>query len=76
MVKSMCFLLGGRRFKSIGGNVCTPLLTLAVKSVHRRGPLSHKQGGLIHQIGVSLGGNLKNRLLLLLYEVIGDDNRR
>ena len=28
--------------------------------------MSHKQGGLIQQIGVLLGGDLKNRLLLLL----------
>jgi hypothetical protein len=31
------------------------------------GPLSHKQGGLIHQLGVWLGRDLKNGLLLLLY---------
>jgi hypothetical protein len=30
------------------------------------GPLSHKQGGLIHQLGVWLGHDLKNGLLLLL----------
>ena len=28
--------------------------------------MSHKEGGPIHQIGVSLGGDLKNILLLLL----------
>jgi hypothetical protein len=32
----------------------------------QRGPLSYKQGGLIHQVGVWLGRDLKNRLLLLL----------
>ena len=26
--------------------------------MHKGGPLSHKQGGLIHQIGVLLGGDL------------------
>jgi hypothetical protein len=31
----------------------------------RGSPLSHKQGGLIHQFGVWLGRELKNRLLLL-----------
>ena len=28
--------------------------------------MSHKQGGLIDQFGVSLGGDLKDRLLILL----------
>jgi hypothetical protein len=31
-----------------------------------RGPLSHRQGGLIHQFGVWLGYDFKIRLLLLL----------
>jgi hypothetical protein len=33
----------------------------------QRGPLSHKQGGLIHQFGICLGRDLKIKLLLLLY---------
>ena len=41
-------------------------MDFVVKFLHGGGPLSHKQGGLIHQFGVSLGGDLKNRLLLLL----------
>jgi hypothetical protein len=32
-----------------GGRVCIPLYTLTVKSLHTRGPLSHKKGCLIHQ---------------------------
>jgi hypothetical protein len=32
----------------------------------RGGPLSHKQGGLIHQFGVLAWHDLKNKLLLLL----------
>jgi hypothetical protein len=36
MVKNMSFLLRGHRFKSLDGG----------------GPLSHKQGGLIHKFGV------------------------
>ena len=59
----MSFLLGGDMFKSRGGSVCTPLYTLAVKFLRRGGRLSHKQGGLIHQFGVSLSGDLKNKLL-------------
>jgi hypothetical protein len=33
-------------------------------------PLSHNQGGLIHQFSVWLGGNLKNGLLLLFIYAI------
>jgi len=51
MVKNMCFLL--RR------------LTLAVKSLHGGGPLSWKQGGLIHQFGVWLGCDII--IILTLY---------
>jgi hypothetical protein len=56
----MCFLLIGHKFKSRG------------YVYHHRhpwaegGPLSHKQGDLIHQFGCWLGIDLKNRLLLLL----------
>jgi hypothetical protein len=39
-----------------------------VKSLCRGGPLSHKQGGLIHQFGVWLGCDLKIILLLLLVQ--------
>jgi hypothetical protein len=38
----------------------------------RGGGLSHKQGSLIHQFGVWLSCDLKNRLLLLLlFQLIG-----
>jgi hypothetical protein len=39
---------------------------LAVKSLRGGGPLSHKQGDLLHQFGVWIGHDLKIRLLLLL----------
>jgi hypothetical protein len=36
------------------------------QSLRKGDPLYHKQGGLIHQFGIWLGRDLKNRLLLLL----------
>ena len=35
-----------------GGRVCTPMYILAIKLLCGGGPLSHKQGCLIHQFGV------------------------
>ena len=42
------------------------MYTSVDKLLGEGGPLSHKQGGLIHQLGVWLGRDLKNGLLLLL----------
>jgi len=41
------------------------LVEFSSEIVMQRGPLSHKHGGLIQQFGVSLGHDLKIRLLLL-----------
>jgi hypothetical protein len=50
----------------INGKGNFPSRDTLVKSLGGGGPLSHKQGGLIHQLGVWLGRDLKNGLLLLL----------
>jgi hypothetical protein len=54
MVKNMCFLLRGHKFKSREGwGMCTSVDFTSQIAKHRiGGRLSHKQGGPIHQFGV------------------------
>jgi hypothetical protein len=69
MVKNMCFFLRG--YILVGSNIeGVGYVYLGRFYQSNRwvegGPLSHKQGGLIHQFGVLAWHDLKNKLLLLL----------
>ena len=59
MVKNMCFLLKGHKFKSRGGRVCIPSQTLPVKSLGGGGSLVPQTRGSHTLIWCGLAMTLK-----------------
>jgi hypothetical protein len=70
MVKNMCFLLRGYKFKSRGGRVCIPSVDFIQSNCWAEGVPCPTNKGVSYTNLVWLSRDLKNRLLYYYYIII------